>query len=107
MEVNDLILHEEDVDDNSTRNGHFDKVISVTVENELGSTKSSIENLQKEIAEKLQINPHKENGSRANDAMASALAKLRFLIVYNDMRTELSLEEIDIPSQTKRIYARL
>ncbi|PRQ28756.1 putative P-loop containing nucleoside triphosphate hydrolase [Rosa chinensis] len=95
-QINDLILHEEDVDDN-TGNSHFDKVLFVTVKNELVSTKASVEDLQKQIADKLQIDLHKENGSSADDALASALAKLRFLIILDDMQTEPSLEAISIP----------
>ncbi|XP_062014757.1 disease resistance protein At4g27190-like, partial [Rosa rugosa] len=100
-QVNDLILHEEDVDDNSTGNGHFDKVLFVTVKNELGSTKASVEDLQKQIADKLQIDLHKENGSSADDALASALAWSRFLIILDDMQTELSFEAIGIPRPNK------
>ncbi|XP_050370933.1 probable disease resistance protein At4g27220 [Argentina anserina] len=100
-QVNDMILQEEDVGGNSTRNGHFHKVLFVTVNNQLESTKASIEDLQRQIAEKLQVDLHRDNGSSADDVLASALANSRFLIILDDMQTELSLEAIGIPTPTK------
>ncbi|KAM5588376.1 putative disease resistance protein [Rosa sericea] len=104
-EVNDLVLNDckncasEDVN-NRKENELFDKVISVTVENNLGSTEASIENLQKKIAEKLQVDLNNSPGSRA-DTLGRALKKLKFLIILDDMWTEFSLEAIGIPRPNK------
>ncbi|XP_024199762.1 disease resistance protein RPS5-like [Rosa chinensis] len=105
-EVNDLIPNDyRSCAPQGTNNGsrytedHFDKVIWVTVENQ-GPTQSSIDNLQKKIAEKLQIDLNKATGSRAG-TLDSALKELRFFIILDDMRKKLSLELIGIPVPTR------
>lgn len=89
--VNDLIL--------SAYNGgheYFDKVIWVTAVNK-GSI--SVDNLQKKIAEKLQIDLKNATENTAA-ILEGALKSKRFLIILDDMWRNLSLEAIGIPRPT-------